>query len=239
MIFMNTEVTQWNLSPNNIVVRFPPLAGGKFLITMLSYYEKFMYPLPIIYIHQLIDTKDLEQVKSFTHAYAMHTIPNKDNRHKWEFFEMFVHGFYRFNFGGFAKNAKVYYKTSLEDSHKIIPEVTLRLLEKYFCFHVQHNDYLYNEIKDIIPNGKILNLTDYTLLQALSSRFKIDHKQSDRHLPLLESQEDVINFSMKNVFNKNKFFDDVSNLALTISGNDKFDSKMEEYYDAYINIHKL
>ena len=33
---MTGEIMEWNLSKNNIIVRFPPLAGGKFLIGLLE-----------------------------------------------------------------------------------------------------------------------------------------------------------------------------------------------------------
>lgn len=238
MLFMNTNKSQWNLSPHNIIVRYPPLAGGKFLLTMLSYYEKFMYPLPIIYIHQIIDNKDLSKIKELTHLYAMKSIPKKEHRHKWEFYEVLLFAFYRFNYSSFSDKTRGFYKTSIEDSYNLIPEVTIKLLEKYFCFHVQHDDFNYYELTEITPNATIINLTDYKHIQFLSSRFKFNHKQSVKHLPLLESDRNVINFSMKNIFNKNKFFDDVSKLAFAISGNSNVDSKIEEYYDAYINIHK-
>jgi hypothetical protein len=67
-------------------------------------------------------------------------------------------------------------------------------------------------------------------------RFKSHHPNSHRDLTKI-SGPNVINFSMQNVFSKSKFIDDVSALALTLSGNNKYDPRMEEYYDKYRAVH--
>ena len=232
-------MNQFRYSPNIVVLRFPPLAAGKFLGTMLSYFDSFCYPLPIVNIHPLVEHISNEELKSYGHMYAMASVPEKEMRHNWPFYEPKFGLFWGFTTSHVAK-ASDWDKTSgvlkVEDMEQLTPRRSKDILNSYISASMNIHDSTYEDLSSIFPNAKIVNLTNYTMVQRLSMRFKSHHPNSHRDLTKI-SGPNVINFSMQNVFSKSKFIDDVSALAFTLSGNSKYDPRMEEYYDKYRAVH--
>jgi hypothetical protein len=88
-----------------------------------------------------------------------------------------------------------------------------------------------------MPDATIINLVDYNLIQQVSSRFKKNHKNSNRHIDELPASNNVINFSMKNIFDKDKFLSEVNKLAYLISGDSAVHPDIYKYYDKYKAVH--
>ena len=229
---MTQEIMEWNLSKNNIIVRFPPLAGGKFLIGLLSFYKSFMYPVPIIFNRELMQADNLKDIKDLSYFYILNSIPPKDVREYWERYEVYMFGFWRFTVSTLiGDNAR-----PKEDTFVLIHNKVREVLQEYKCFHVVHES-THEELSYIMPNATIVNLTDYDLIQQLSSRFKKTHSNSNRHIGKLQSSNNVINFSMKNIFNKDKFLSEIDDLAYLISGDKSVHPGIYDYYDKYKAVH--
>jgi len=226
---------KWNYSSNNIVVRYPPLAGGKFFICMLSYFQNFMYPAPFVPRKDIqLDTSDIVELGNFCHNLKLNTIPYPENKKLWQFFEPVIGRFWNFNLTRITRhNHWDQPKISLEETYDLIPAYTEKCLKILFCFHIIH-DSTYQELMEILPNCTIINLTDYESVQV-ASEFK-GHTGSNRNIGQIESPN-VINFSMRNVFDAEKFINDLSELSLNISGNAVFDQRIHEYYQRYLEIH--
>jgi hypothetical protein len=222
----------WNLSNNNIVVRFPPLAGGKFLISLLSFYNSFMFPVPLLFNRELIQAPTTAAIKELSHFYIPTSIPPKEVRSYWDRYEVYMIGFWRFRLSALiGSNAE-----SIEDTNLLIHTRVHDILQDYKCFHVTHIGTR-EEILSILPNAIIVNLIDYELIQQVSSKFKIHHSNSQRHTTKLALADNVINFSMRHIFNKSKFLSEVEELAFRISGDKSVHPGIEEYYDKYKAVH--
>jgi len=229
-------MNQWNHSPNIIVIRYPPLAGGKFVRTCLSYFKSFYYPFPIKQISPFIVNLSNKDLKLHTHFYAMESVPDKTSRHLWHFYELKVPEFWGFRLNQITKfNHWDTLKINIEDSYLLIPDRTKDILKNYMCF-LQIHDSTYEEVSSIVPNAKIVNLTDYKLIQTFSSKFKEHHINSGSDLNNFEGPN-VINFSMKIILQKSKFLDSLSKLAFELSGDNTYDPRLEEYYTKYRDIH--
>jgi hypothetical protein len=226
---------KWNVLPTNVIVRFAPLAGGKFFSSMLSYYENFQHFLPIDLMDYDFEYDDLD---SLSHYVKMRTIPEKKYRNHWYMFETQFKKFWGFNLTTLLKEEHYVTreKLSIDDTYELIPEKTLKLLFKKYCFHIVHESS-YKELKTLMPNCKIITIVEAEELQKASLKFKRHQVDSKRYIDVLEGK-DCYTFSMKNIFNKKLFFNDLSDLAFELSGNNSFDSRMEEYYDKYVEIHK-
>lgn len=229
----------WNLSHNIVVMRFPPLAGGRFLFTMLSYFDKFIFPGPldVMDIREDPNFSD-EELKTLYHHFALRSVPHRDVRHFWPLFETGVRRFWGFRLMALIDNYHYSERATitLPETWDLMPRLSFDLLDRYHGFHTVHESS-YEELKSLMPNCKIVNLIEADQLQEISSKFKPHHWKSSRKLPDING-EDVINFSMKNVFDKQNFFNDVAELAYKISGNNNFDPRIEEYYDRYYEIHQ-
>lgn len=222
----------WNLSSNNIVVRFPPLAGGKFLISLLSFYDSFMFPVPLVLNRELIQAPTTAKIKELSHFYIPNSIPPKEVRNYWRRYEVYIFGFWRFGLSTLiGDNAG-----PIEDTNILLHDRVYDILQDYKCFHVTH-DGTYEEISSILPNATIIDLTDYELIQNISSKFKMHHTTSERHTTKLIPSDNVINFSMQNIFNKDKFLLEVEELAFKISGNKSVHPGIYDYYDKYKAVH--
>jgi hypothetical protein len=226
---------KWNLLPTNVVVRFAPLAGGKFFSSILSYYENFQHFLPMALMDYASEDDNLD---SLSHYLKMRSIPEKRYRNHWYIFEPQIRKFWEFNLTMLLKEEHYVTrnKLSIEDTYKLIPEKTLKFLLKKYCFHFIHESS-YKELRTLMPNCKIITLVEAEELQKASLKFKQHQVDSKRYIDVLEGK-DCYTFSMKNVFNKQMFFNDLSDLSLKLTGNNSFDSRMEEYYDKYVEIHK-
>ena len=229
---MTQEHIGWNLSKNNIIVRFPPLAGGKFLIGLLSFYKSFMYPVPLVYNRELIQSPDPASIKELSYFYIPISVPPKEVRNHWKRYEVYMYGFWRFTISDLIGDDP----SPIESTNMLIHSKVNDILQEYRCFHVVH-DSTYDQLSSVLPNATIINLTDYDLIQQVSARFKKIHTYSNRHLNDLGSSDRVINFSMKNIFNKNKFLSEVNDLARLISGDDTVHPGIYEYYDKYKEVH--
>lgn len=204
---------KWNLLPTNVVVRFAPLAGGKFFVSMLSYYENFQYVLPMALMDYASEDSDFD---SLSHYLKMRTIPEKKYRDQWFCFELQIREFWGFQLSSLIKKEHYHYKhkynqISIADTYNLIPEKSLEFLLKRHCFHIIHESS-YKELKMLMPNCKIITLVEAEELQK-ASVFKQHHTRSKRYIDVLEGK-DCHTFSMKNVFNKKLFFDELSTFLL-------------------------
>ena len=222
-----------------MILRFPALAGGKFLGTMLSYFDSFFFPLPMTQIRPLVEHLSNEELKLYGHIYAMASVPPREMRHNWAWYESKFGLFWGYTPSHiFSANPWDFKSDRLkkEDLEQLTPSRSKDILKSYISASMITHECSYNEASLVFPNAKIINLTEYTLLQRMSMRFKLHHVDSVRDTEPI-SGPNVINFSMQNVFSKSKFIDDVSALAFTLSGNNKYDPRMEEYYDKYRAVH--
>jgi len=228
---------KWNLLPTNIVIRFAPLAGGKFLSSMLTYYKKFQYCLPLTAMQEDLEDYDLE---SFSHYLKMRSVPEKEFREHWPVFESQDRKFWGFNLGMLLKREQYRHlycqEISINDTYKLIPKNTLNFLIRKNCIHLTHESS-YRELRSLMPNCKIVTVIEADELQTVSMKFKKHHEHSTRRLDIID-EKNCYTFSMKNIFNKKLFFSDLSDFAFKLSGNCEYDSRIHEYYDKYIEIHE-
>lgn len=229
---------KWNLSPHNVVIRFAPLSGGRFVINMLSYFDKFIFPGPI---GRIIDSRkeqnftDIE-IKTLFHHLKINSIPHKEVRQFWPIFEIGNKAFWGFRLIDLIQEEHYDRESiSISETYNLIWNLTLDLLDRYHGFHLIHESS-YGELKRLMPNCKIVTLVEASELQKISSKFKLHHWKSTRHLDPLTGPDTYI-FNMKNIFKKNTFFDELSQLAYELSGDKNFDPRMEEYYDKYVRLH--
>ena len=229
---MTGEIMEWNLSKNNIIVRFPPLAGGKFLIGLLSFYKSFMYPVPLVYNRELIQSPDPATIKELSYFYIPISVPPKEVRGYWKRYEVYIYGFWRFTISDLIGDNP----QPIDATNMLIHNKVNDILQEYRCFHVVHES-THDQLLSIMPNATIINLIDYDLIQQVSSKFKKIHQNSNRDISKLQSDNNVINFSMKNIFNKDKFLSEVNDLAYSISGNNSVHPGIYDYYDKYKEVH--
>jgi hypothetical protein len=226
-------------SPNIIILRFPALAGGKFLGAMLSYFDSFFYPVPMVTIYPFVEHLSNEELKSYGHIYAMATVPPMELRHNWAFYESRFGHFWGYTplhvFPAVPWDLKSG-ELKKEELEQLAPNRSKDIIKSYKSASMLIHECSYDEASLVFPNAKIINLIDYNLLQRISMRFKLHHTNSFRDTTPI-SGPNVINFSMQNVFSKSRFIDDVSALAFTLSGNSNYDPRMEEYYDKYKAVH--
>jgi hypothetical protein len=193
-----------------------------------------MYPIPITNRRNFQFNPDPVELENFCHNLKLNTIPYPENKKLWQFFEPGLGKFWNFNLSKMIRcNHWDQPKITVEDTYDLIPLYTNECLKISFCFHVVH-DSRYEELMSILPNCTIINLVDYQTLQV-ASEFK-GHGESTKHLGKIEGPN-VINFSMRNVFDSEKFINDLSELSLKISGNDVFDQRIHEYYRRYLRLH--
>jgi hypothetical protein len=227
------EKYKWYLSPNIVVVRFPPLAGGQFFISMLSYFNRFMFPLP--FARKPDHIPQARDYKNFSHGVIMNSVPEREIRHWWSYFESAGgHSFWGYRVMSLFKGTDLDPKIEIDDAYEYMPDEIFKLLDEYICFISMH-EVTYEEIKNVLPNCKIINLVNNSNLQN-ASYFKEHHNNSIRTLPPIVGP-DVYNFDMSNVFNKEIFFAQIKYLANLISKDKTYDPRMELYYDKYINVH--
>lgn len=240
MISSDPNVVHFVNSNKHIVIRYPDFAGGNFMQCLLGYFDKVINGLPgrILLPENFTDNGckiEFDTLQQIRHHHVMRTIPPIHLRENWVFFE-----------GACMFDMPWSMKVHNRITDKPITPFTLSrantsyldIIKHYHVTHLVH-ECSYNGITRILPNATIINLIEfYDLFMKSNFKSEYDINMNDYN-PLSEiSGDNVIQFKMNNIFNKNLFLSEVSALMETIIGPCKYHPLLEEYYDAYINVHQ-
>jgi len=143
--------------PNLTVVHFNAYAGGKFWINCLAHHPDAMPLLGKITDHHwsMCNLEDTFKQK-LKLAHINSSLPSHDNLHRWCQYE---HGHLEM-WGVISSDA--------------VPENSLRLLDQYHCFTVNHNVSVsrFQHIWDTFPLVKHIVLVNATKFQTLAAKLK-------------------------------------------------------------------
>jgi len=143
--------------PNLTVVHFNAYTGGKFWINCLAHHPDAMPLLGRINDRHWSMFNLEDSVKTQLKLAHIHSsLPSKDNLHKWCRYE---HG---------------HYEMWNESKIDTVPENSLRLLDQYHCFTVNHDTSLsgVQNIKNTLPLAKHIVLVNASKFQALAAKLK-------------------------------------------------------------------
>lgn len=237
---------KWRFNNKIIILQYRQYSCGKFLSNILSYNKKIIpnYDLTVD-IMSLEDMLDIDN----KHRCILKTLPPAKDKKNWLTYEM---SFVRF-FG--LKTTEKYIDPLFIGSHglrthrvdQVIPKLgnvfiinqsTKRILETtdYHTFIGLHNDPYYDVYKALFPLSIDIQLIKDEMVNEISQKIKTKER-----IPACKFtvRKDSIKFDIGSMFDKNKFFENVSILLTELKLDDiSLDDKVYEYYDRYMDVYR-
>lgn len=212
---MNT----WKDSSNIVLVYYVPYAGGKFLIDALGF-NSYCCPSINLYNNQTIADK----ISS-----AFSTIPpSVEECQNWLNYERSCGDFWGFSVDDLYENQRV-----IPD----ISESAQAILQDHCCFIVVHNPLHIEYLQKQLPNSKILELVNAERFIRIAREIKTKQPLGN-YWPLLVHRGDFL-FDVDTYFDYADFKRELERCCTWLNVPIEFDSRLEEFYQAYMALHVI
>ena len=230
---MHESITRMD-HPNLVVVHYNQYAGGKFFINCLAHHDQVLPGLCVAapvhtYDHWIFDPLDSEQKIQRKIARINSTIPERSHMHFWARDELGCQQFWGWGLG------EIFDPTPIT-----APAESLRLLNQYRCFIVNHvmDMGMYNKLKTLWPQAQHIVLHNEREFQSRAVSLK-----SPDYGPLKTAQlpQDLAAFYFdvdRTQFNQSAVIETTERCLKWLGLNISVNSNIHDYVERYFAIHQ-
>jgi hypothetical protein len=135
---------------------------------------------------------------------------------------------------GFSFNPLVNHDEFIPDIQPFFKEI----LKDRYCFMFIHNTSILNSLKEILPNAKILEISNVGKFYNIAAKLKDPTYVSGGTYVFPDKLGDFVFDIDNSIFEFDTFKQELTRCCQWLNVSPNFDDRLEEYYNAYMSIHQ-
>lgn len=224
---------KWYFTSKLIILQYRQFSCGKFLSNILSYNKNFIPQYRLSGKHDLSNEVfyDIEN----KHNTIIDTLPPIDKLNNWLDYELGCQKFFGFNI---LRGTTALTMTELKRSDQMYNKTKDLLLDdKVHSFAMAHTDPHFNAWKGVFPLSKHIQLINDSDINIISRKMKSDKPPLE--VGKFSIRADSHKFDIGTLFDKQRFFSEVSKLLTSLELDDiSLDDRVNIYYDRYVSLYE-